>query len=37
MSYMPLLPFWILGIPMLVAFIDLMRTPRPSHRVPQPA
>jgi hypothetical protein len=28
MSYMPLLPFWILGFPMLIALVDLMRTPR---------
>jgi hypothetical protein len=32
MNMIPLLPFWILGIPMLLAIVDLARTGRPIHR-----
>jgi hypothetical protein len=27
-----LLPIWILGVPLLLAVIDLMRTPNPNRR-----
>lgn len=26
-----LVPIWILGAPLLFAFIELMRTPKPGH------
>jgi hypothetical protein len=37
MSYMPLLPFWILSAPLVLAVIDLLRTPRPVRRTDGPA